>query len=65
MQKQLTALQIATLEKARRELEQRFVGERNNLYTFMKTVWEKEYKKELDNNRHIEEICKKLEAVYR
>lgn len=65
MQKKLTPLQIATLEQARRELEKRFDGERRSLYNFIKTIWKLEYKRDLDENRHIQEICRKLEAVYR
>lgn len=60
-----TLKELAMKEQATRELEKRFAMQRNSLYEFMCTVREKEYKKKLDDNWHIREICAKLEAVYR
>lgn len=60
-----TAKVLALKEDAIRELERRFSTQRESLYEFIKTVWEKEYKKPLDENWHIKAICSKLEQVYR
>jgi len=54
----------ARKELAIRTLEKRYEKQRNSLLEFMKFYREREKKRQLDINRHIEEICKKLEAVY-
>lgn len=48
-----------------RELEKRYNLQQNNLLEFMKCYFREERKEDLVLNWHIEEICKKLEAVER
>lgn len=55
----------ALIELWIRELEERHELQRNSLYEFFKFYWREEKGEELDENRHIKEICDKLEAVYR
>jgi len=47
-----------------RELEKRHEDKRNSLYEFIKFYWYKEKREKLEESRHLEEICKKLESVY-
>ena len=56
---------VLLAEKAKRELEKRNEAERWSLYQYILTMWSKEKKIDLDENRHIKEICNKLEKVYR
>ena len=60
-----TLVEKAMIEKIYRELEKRYALQRAFLYEFIKHYWRQEKKEELDTNRHIKEICDKLEAVYR
>lgn len=57
--------QQALKEKAIRILEERYQEERGSLFSYMRTMWEKEKKETLISNRHLIEMCEKLEAVYR
>lgn len=61
----MDTVQQAMQEKAYRELERRYEKERWSLLEFMKTYRRNEKQEELVINRHIEEMCKLLEAVQR
>jgi hypothetical protein len=45
-------------------LEEKTENQRQSLYEFIKYFWKTEKKIDLDENWHIEAICKKLEEVY-
>ncbi len=60
----MTIQQQAQIELATRELEKRYEKQRNSLYEFLLFYWREEKKLELDENRHIKEICSKLEDVF-
>lgn len=60
----MTIQQQAQIELATRELEKRYEKQRNSLYEFLLFYWKEEKKLELDENRHIKEICSKLEDVF-
>jgi hypothetical protein len=59
-----TLKEEAQRELAIRRLEQLTEKQRGSLYEFIKYYREKEKKNKLDENRHIELICEKLEKVY-
>jgi hypothetical protein len=54
----------AKIELAIRELERRYAPQRDDLFEFLKFYRANERKQELDDNRHIRLICKKLEDVF-
>lgn len=56
--------QQAVKELATRELEKRYSVQRESLYEFLLFYRKEEKRIELDQNRHIQEICKRLENVY-
>lgn len=56
--------EILYKEKLKREQIKRHKPQRESLYEFMKYYWLKERKEPLVENRHIKEICNKLEGVY-
>ena len=57
--------QQAMRELAMRELEKRYVLQRESLWEFVKFYRQREKKKQLDENWHLLEICRKLEMVQR
>jgi len=54
----------AKKELACRLLEEKFEIQRNSLYEFLIYYWKTEKKINIDENRHIKQICDKLEDVY-
>ena len=56
--------QQAVKELATRELEKRYSVQRESLYEFLLFYRKEEKRIELDQNRHIQEICQRLENVY-
>lgn len=54
----------ALKELARRELVKRHEPQRKSLYEYLLYYREKEKKRKLDPNRHLELICRKLEDVF-
>lgn len=56
---------VAKKELTTRMLEQKYAAERSSLHTFLKTYRKEERNNELDDNRHIQLICEKLEEVYK
>ena len=54
----------ALIELSIRELEERHTLQRNSLYEFFKFSWKEEKGEDLDENRHIQQICWKLQAVF-
>lgn len=55
----------AQKEAAIRIIEQQTQPQRDSLFAFLQYFREKEKKAPLDDNRHIREICDKLERVYK
>ena len=59
-----TELREAQIEYAMRKLEEEHVTQRESLYEFVKYYWANEKKEQLDENRHLKEICDRLEDIF-
>ena len=60
----MTLKEQALKELATRRLEEIHAPQRDSLLEFLIFYWRNEKKQDLDMNRHMVEICKKLEDVY-
>jgi hypothetical protein len=59
----MTPKQQAQKELAILALEEKYSKERENFECFFKTMWNEEYPDPLIRNRHMEEMCYRLQKV--